>query len=147
MGYRPSDPQTPDDWIAIADREMKDARACLTGSGSPEGLYYHAGLAVEAALKAVIWKRKRWNSWPDSKSQPDLYRHNLNRMMRLAGLEAELAEDPDVFVAWNVVREWRQQPRYTPAPMPNKVALDMIRCVRHPDYGILPWLIQRYSRT
>lgn len=143
--YIPRDPESPDEWLRLAARELEDARIMLVGGGSPEAVYQHAGQSIENLLKALIWKRERWNMWPDSKREPDLYRHNLNKMLRRAGLAEELEQNKDVAIAWRVVREWKQQPRYAANSMPRKIALDMIRCVRHPDYGVYHWLIRRFQ--
>ena len=57
-------PQSPDDWIAICERELRNVRGAYIGKLSNDTKVDHALLATEAVLKAIIWKLEKWDSWP-----------------------------------------------------------------------------------
>jgi hypothetical protein len=109
-------------------------------------VYYHAGMATEALLKAYLWRKHRWNTFPSRQSARYLYYHDLETMMRHTGLEEQLKKDPERWASWQTVREWSHGPRYSDADMPRQVAWSMARSVRHPDYGVFPWLLKLYHK-
>lgn len=106
--------------------------------------YYHSGMAIEALLKAYLWKRYRWNAFPSRQAARYLYYHDLEAMLKETGLEEDMRKDPEIWASWQTVREWSQVPRYSDGEMPRQVAFSMTRSVRHPDFGVFPWIIKRY---
>jgi hypothetical protein len=55
-------------------------------------------------LKAYIMWKERLNSWPDSGSRPELYTHDLRKLVELAGIELR-TRDP-IGPSWAVVLQW-----------------------------------------
>lgn len=81
------------------------------------GAYYIAGYAIECALKACIAAQFRENEIPDKKFVNDIYTHDLEDLLALAGLqkllEMEWRSNPDIERRWLVVIKWSEQARYT----------------------------------
>ena len=73
----------------LAELRLSEARLLAHG-GHPSGAYYLAGYAIECALKAYIAAQLRENEIPDRAFVNDIYTHDLRKLIRLAGLEAEL---------------------------------------------------------
>lgn len=111
-----------------------------------EAAYYHAGMAVEALLKAYLWRLNRWTAHPTRKIASYLYHHDLSEMMGRTGLINEIQQNPVIWASWQTVRAWSHHPRYHDGDMPRAVALSMVGSVRHPDYGVFPWVLERYQK-
>ena len=65
---------------------LREAQALLR-TGVADGAYYLAGYAVECALKACIAKGTQKYEFPDKKRVDSSYSHNLDVLVKLAGLE------------------------------------------------------------
>jgi hypothetical protein len=84
------------DFQRLADLRVGEAGA-LVRSRKEIGAYYIAGYAVECALKACIAKTtKRYEFPPKSDYVRKLYSHNLEELLRIAGLEKQLEADSRV---------------------------------------------------
>jgi hypothetical protein len=68
---------------------VADAKALLA-AGQFQGSYYVAGYAIECALKACLCKQFKLHDFPDRKLVQDSYTHDLDNLVRLAGLRAAL---------------------------------------------------------
>ena len=81
------------------------------------GAYYIAGYAIECALKACIAAQFRENEIPDRKFVNDIYTHDLEELLALAGLqkplEMEWRSNPDFKIQWLVIIKWSGEARYT----------------------------------
>jgi HEPN domain-containing protein len=64
---------------------IADARVLLR-AGRHQGAYYLSGYAVECGLKACIAKQVRRYDFPDRKTVADSYTHNLDQLLKVAGL-------------------------------------------------------------
>ena len=133
--------------LNAAPKRLKDAQELLQEpSLDPDrsdaeyrhltGAYYLAGYAVECALKAYIimlmdargaLSVTRWSEAitlaADSHVAPDLSGargHNLERLLRAARLEGEVASDVDMQQNWGICRKWDYNERYRPAYMVNR---------------------------
>jgi hypothetical protein len=99
--------------------------------------YSHVGFATECALKAYIMWSERLNSWPDKGSRPDLYTHDLRKLVEIAGIELRTT-DP-IGPSWATVLQWDRGQGYDPNPMPRKVARSMIEAA-FGEEGVVTWI-------
>ncbi len=141
-------PTSPDDWIAVAERELNNLKGSYFGNLSNDAKIDHALKATEAVLKAIVWKHEGWTSWPEKnqKATEFLYRHNLDAFLDRCGLRTRLQMSSTQKASWQVlVNAVTKQVRYWPTPPSDFEANDVAKCTRHPDTGIVPWLLNRYN--
>jgi hypothetical protein len=127
--------------IRLAESEV------LLGGGKNEGAFYLAGYAVECALKACIAKEtKEFDFPPDRKTIEQYYSHNLEGLVKAAGLETQLRDDsqqdPDLASNWDKVRVWSEQSRYQRRTQ--QEAQELIEAIAEPIHGVLEWLKLRW---
>ncbi len=132
------------DFKLLADLRAKEARILLT-KGKQQGAYYLAGYAVECALKACIAKTtKRYQFSPKPQHAHKLYTHELDKLLSLAGLDAQLKKDMAMnktFEAnWSTVKDWTEESRYRTSGLNGK---DTYNAVVGTD-GVLPWIKLRW---
>jgi hypothetical protein len=81
-----------------------------------DGAYYLTGYAVECALKACIAEATQRHEFPDMERVKSSYSHKLENLVKVAGLERQLAElrnaSPEFRQNWETVRTWTEQSRY-----------------------------------
>ena len=147
----PQEPQvaSPDDWITICKRELSNLSGAYKGNLSNDAKIEHALRATETALKAIIWKHEGWNEWPgkDRKGTQFLYRHNLDTILDRAGLRTRLQLSPPHRASWQVlVNAVTKQHRYSPTAPSDAEANAVAKCARHPDTGVVPWLLKQYRK-
>jgi len=108
----------------------EDKRAAAQG-------HFHAGIAVECALKAYIMRVERLNSWPSKEAREDLYTHDLRRLRAIAGIQL----NPTALTAssWHVVLQWDRGQAYDPQPMPRKAARSMVEAA-FGSSGAVTWI-------
>jgi hypothetical protein len=128
----------------LADLRAQDA-ATLVRTRRLQGAYYLAGYAVECALKACIAKEtKRHEFPPKSKYVQSVYTHELESLLKLAGLEKPLENDSKTNTTlaanWGVVKLWREESRYMLSGLNGK---DICTALTGPD-GVLTWIKQRW---
>lgn len=99
----------------LAGLRLGEARL-LAQHDNQSGAYYLAGYAIECALKAIIAGQFRANEIPDRSLVNDVYSHDLTKLLRLAGLEAQLnaacRADSDLERRWSIIKNWNEQARY-----------------------------------
>jgi HEPN domain-containing protein len=103
--------------------------------------FYLAGYAVECALKACIAKRTQQYEFPDKPFATRVYTHNLDTLLEVSELRAELAKDDAFKANWNVVREWSEDSRYSEYDQLR--ADNMLRAISSSSSGVLQ-CIQKY---
>ena len=134
--------RTIDHWIALIQRNQSAARILLKQNVTAEA-WYHAGFAVECAMKAAIMRHRRYNAFPDRETNPELYVHNLHALAVEAGLDIKaLVRDP-IATNLQVVLMWGRSASYDPKPMPVTVARDMVEAACGAD-GVIAWLDRRF---
>jgi hypothetical protein len=139
-------PKDPQDWIAIADRELGNLRGAYVGKLSHDAKIDHALMATEAVLKAILWKQMRWNSWPPPKGFGYMLKHDLQRMLDATGLSVILQTSPEHFASWQVLLNAAvKRFRYSPNAPSEAEANEVSKCARFPDTGIVPWLKSHYE--
>jgi HEPN domain-containing protein len=140
-----NDAQTADDWDALADDHGKAAQTLFRAKLFNQA-YSQAGLAVECALKARIIRFERLNAWPSRASRPELYVHDLVKLIGYAGLAMELdshiAAANEVGTNGMVVKDWVFA-RYRLLKTPIRDARDMVKAVCDPKHGLIGWIRKR----
>lgn len=130
------------DWERGAQEQAKTAQL-LAAEHRWSDAFYHAGLAIEFALKCRIMRFERLNSWPDRATRKELYVHDLRKLANIAGIEtallAEIAAQSDIGLAWMVAKDWYSEVRYDLRPFPPRRGADMVTAVA--DKGLLLWLL------
>lgn len=95
------------DLKVLAEIRLKEA-STLMSKKHYDGAYYLCGYAVECALKSCIAKRTKVHDFPDKRIVNDSYTHNLNQLVRVAGLQPaldlEMRRDADFGVNWAIVK-------------------------------------------
>jgi hypothetical protein len=99
------DSQSPSEWLSLARQHEAAARVLADNRLAAAQAYFHVGLATECALKAYIMWRERLNIWPDRVSRPELYIHDLRKLVEIARIELR-TRDP-VGPSWATVLQWK----------------------------------------
>ena len=118
---------TPTDDTGVAEmnrtefQELADVRideaVVLSAQGKYDSAYYLAGYAVECGFKACIAKLTNQHDFaPKPKSIHDYYSHEIEKLVKTAGLtaqrDADAAADPDLDANWGAVKDWTEESRY-----------------------------------
>jgi HEPN domain-containing protein len=132
------------DFKLLAELRVEEAQVLLR-SRRQQGAYYLAGYAVECALKACIAKQRRRFEFPPKKRTVDnMYSHNLDVLLGVAGLSAqlekEIAANPTFAANWNTVKDWTSESRYRITGLNGR---DMYNAVASPN-GVLRWIKLRW---
>ena len=107
------------------------------------GAYYLLGYSVECGLKACIAKQTKKYDFPDKDIAAKVHIHNLENLLKLAGLENELETDmkanKTLEVNWAVVKDWKETCRYTTIISPAE-ARDLYSACTSRKNGLLSWI-------
>lgn len=129
---------------ALSRTRLREARS-LFRAGLNDGAYYLAGYAVECALKACIAKDTKRHDFPDKKIVDASYTHNLTDLVRVAGLQPQLAasmeENRSLEVNWTVVKDWNEATRYERRT--RQQAVELLRAISG-QHGVLQWVRQHW---
>jgi hypothetical protein len=132
------------DFQKISHMREEEASVLLT-AGHFEGANYLMGYAVECALKACFAKQVKEFDFP-GKDSTKLYTHNLETLLKFAGLEQELAAasvlNPSFAKNWILVKDWKEDVRYS-FGLSGKAAQDYRTACIGPN-GVLNWIRQRW---
>lgn len=142
-------PRSPDGWVDLANRELANITGSYLGRVSNDAKIDHALRATECTLKACLWKTHKWLVWP-ARKKPYLYlyNHDIAAMLAECGtLENELRLGAEHWLSWQVlVNAIEKQLRYSTTSVPDIEANSIIKSARHPDQGVIPWLLSRYRQ-
>ena len=120
---------------------LREAKALLQ-VGMADGAYYLAGYAVECALKACIAKGTKKYEFPERKRVDSSYSHNLDLLVKLAGLEgarvAYAVRSPEFRKCWDVVQSWSEESRYQRHSP--EAATDLVAAVGDRRHGVISWI-------
>jgi hypothetical protein len=126
----------------LSDLRVQEAK-CLLGAELFDGAYYLVGYAVECALKACVTKQIQQYDFPDKKLTEEVYTHNLERLVKAAGLWQEWENarkaDSDLSNNWAVVKDWSETHRYE-AGTTESLARDMFSACASEKNGVLIWI-------
>ncbi|MCH7875676.1 MAG: DNA-binding protein [Gemmatimonadetes bacterium] len=128
-------------------RARRREGAALLKAGHHAGAYYLVGYAVECALKACIAKQTRRHDFPDKHLANKVYTHNLEQLVRVAGLEQdlknEMVSNPTFALNWTIVKDWTVDSRYVLSAS-KSVARDLYSACTSRKYGVLAWIRNRW---
>ena len=131
-----------DDFQQISKLRRKEA-ATLLKANHYAGAYYLLGYTVECALKACIAKQTKRYDFPNKEVANKAYVHDLQRLLKLAGLETELMHamrtNKILEVNWTTVKDWKESSRYN-AKISQKEAEDLYSACTSRLNGILAWI-------
>jgi HEPN domain-containing protein len=120
---------------------LREAKALLK-VGMADGAYYLAGYAVECALKACIAKETKRCEFPDKKRVDSSYSHNLDILVKLAGLESNRAayfkRSPEFRKNWDLLQSWSEESRYLRHSP--QAAADLVAAVGDRLHGVISWI-------
>ena len=106
------------------------------------GSYYIAGYAMECALKACIAKKTKKSEFPDKQAVIASYTHNLDNLIKSAGLEhdlnQEIARIRNFAIYWTVAKDWSEEARYEIKN--RREAEDLLKAIIDPREGVLRWI-------
>jgi len=97
-----------------------------------------AGFAVEFALKALIIRRERLNSWPSKEHRSELYTHSLRDLFQAAGIDPKAAPR-ELRGSLRTVLDWNRAHEYTSGRMSRANARSMVAAAFDPE-GVVAWL-------
>ena len=130
----------------LAEDRIADA-AILLAAGRWSGAYYLAGYALECGLKACVAKLTNQDDFPrERKFVEECYTHDLEKLLRSAGLKAAL--DADILtnaafaINWDNAKDWEETSRYEQKTQAEADGL-YHAISNHPD-GVLPWIRIRW---
>lgn len=130
----------------LSRQRRREAAALLRARHFP-GAYYLLGYAVECALKACIARQTRRFDFPSKEIAPKVFVHDLQKLVNLAGLSADLERDLKANAAlqvnWAIVRDWSEESRYD-LSITRAQARDLYSACTSRTHGVLPWLRQRW---
>ena len=129
----------------LAVAKLDDAEL-LFHSGRYSNAYYLFGYAAEIALKARIARLFQADTIPDRRFVNDIYTHDLNRLVELAGLTAELTaarkSSPVLDRFCSTVFDWNERSRYDMIDVSNATA--MRNAMLDGNQGVFGWLRERW---
>ncbi|MFM9845943.1 MAG: HEPN domain-containing protein [Hyphomicrobiaceae bacterium] len=129
------------DLQAIARSKLSDAQLLLQ-HGRWSNSYYLSGYAVEIGLKACIAKQISADVIPDKNFIAETYRHELRRLVNLAGLSQELGNreraDQPFAANWAIVAQWNPETRYE--AIDQFSAQSFLEAVADNATGVFPWI-------
>lgn len=130
---------------AIANAKLRDAEFLFQNERFSNA-YYLFGYAAEIAIKSRISRLFRPDTIPDKKFVQDIYSHDLNKLIALAGLSAELTESraasPVFDGHWSAVSDWNEASRYDMIDVFEATA--MRNAMVDEEQGIFRWLQERW---
>ena len=131
-----------EDLQALSKVRRREA-AVLLKAKHYAGAYYLLGYSVECALKACIAKQTKKHDFPDKDMATRAFVHNLEQLMKLAGLgpalDTDVAANKTLELNWAVVKDWSEQVRYTSSVSPAE-AKDLYSACTSRKNGLLSWI-------
>lgn len=129
------------EWQTIANTRIREATT-LRDNKHWSGAYYLAGYALECGLKACLTRQFKAATMPDKQLVTKAHTHDLETLVRLAGLDRSLSNeqnsDPEFAVYWATVKDWSEASRYK--ILNESEAVDMIVAVKQRNHGVMKWV-------
>ena len=127
----------------LAEVRVLEAQALLNAN-LWSGAYYLVGYAVECGLKSCVLAHVERTGaiFQDSKFSQKCWTHDLEELVKLAGLEpgrgVAISANPPLGVNWSIVKDWSETARY--GQWTEDKALRAFVAVTNPTSGVLPWI-------
>lgn len=119
----------------------------LLDRGYYSGAYYLLGYAVECALKACVAKGVREYDFPDLRRVRNSHSHDLQQLVKEAGLEAALQNEaqnnPSFAQKWLLTQQWNVESRYQ-SGVSRENCQDFHAAVTDSGSGVLQWIMMRW---
>jgi hypothetical protein len=131
-------PLTADAFLRMVESKRAVALAVVENRQACREAWLAAGFAVEFALKALIMRRERLNSWPSREARPELYIHGLRSLFQAAGVDMQRAP-PALRGALRTALDWNRAHEYTSGTMSRANARSMVAAAFDPK-GVVAWL-------
>jgi len=130
------------DFQRLSKARLQDAKALLN-QRCYSGAYYLAGYAVECGLKACVAKQtKEFDFPPARKTIDDIYTHDLEKLVKSAGLKGDLDEelrkDKNLELNWAVVKDWNEISRYEEHT--EQDAQSLYDAITEKKHGVSEWI-------
>ena len=107
------------------------------------GAYYLLGYSVECALKACIAKQTNKYDFPNKDVVLKAYVHNLEQLLKVAGLDYQLKQDmksnQNLEVNWSIVKDQKATSRYI-SSVSSTEAKDLYSACTSRTNGVLAWV-------
>jgi hypothetical protein len=130
----------------ISNLRRKEASVLLKAKHFA-GAYYLIGYSIECALKACIAKQTKKYDFPDKQIATKAHSHNLEQLIKLAGLENDLKNDMCtnriLEVNWAVVKDWDESSRYK-TTLSSTEAEDLYSACTSRTNGIFSWIKEKW---
>lgn len=130
----------------ISRTRVKEANTLLK-AGHFAGAYYLIGYAVECALKACVAKQVRRFDFPDKKLANEAFTHDLEKLVRVAGLmpilDLDMKTARTLELNWAIVKDWSEASRYE-LSVTKAQARDMYSACTARKNGILAWIRRQW---
>ena len=127
----------------IAVIRLREGKALLD-AGLYNGAYYLSGYAIECALKACIARQTKRFDFPDKGFASDSYTHDIEKLVRVAGLSAlldhQMKTDSVFATNWGTVKDWKEISRYQSHSQ--KMAENLYAAIADRRNGVLRWIKQ-----
>lgn len=134
------------DLQSLSRQRRREAAALLRARHFP-GAYYLVGYAVECALKACIARRTRRFDFPSKQIVQKVFVHDLELLVKAAGLKADLDRDlranEALEVNWAIAKDWSEESRYR-LDITRAQARDLYSACTSRRNGVLLWVRQRW---
>ena len=135
--------KTRADFQSVSTLRIEEAEVLLK-AGKWDGAYYVAGYAVECALKSCIIKMlMARDAFPEKKFSAECYQHDLDQLLKLAGMEDEMNQSGPVAAKWAIVKDWSEQSRYEFGRDEPEVR-EFFKDINDPAEGVLQWIRSRW---
>jgi len=129
----------------LSSLRLEDASKLLAAKRYA-GAYYLMGYAVECALKACVAKQVNQYDFPDKKLANEAFTHDLEKLVRVAGLAPAFEEDRNankaLDLSWAVAKDWNESVRYE-LGISEAQARDLFFACTSKN-GVLPWVRKRW---
>ena len=132
-----ADPDSVDEWLLLVGQHAEAARLLSQHSMTAAQAVFHVGVGVECAIKALIMSREQLNGWPSRASRPDIFTHDLRRLLTIASIDPK--QTGTVAPSWHVVLQWDRNQGYDPRPMPLIVARQYVEAA-FGQQGVATWI-------
>jgi hypothetical protein len=136
------------EWQALAEERILAAQALLAAK-QWSSAYYLAGYAVEFGLKSCVLVQVAKNLgviFQDRKFSDKCFSHNIDDLVRLAGLEvvknADTAVNPVLAENWLDVGKWSEKSRYEQKTQAQ--AEKLYHAITEVTNGVMPWIRMRW---